>query len=113
MVHVANFECGNGTMNSHMRKALKAETKPHVILNMTSYTVNASSVTINGTLEIAGKENPVTIPAVGSIGNGVVNVKGKYVIKMTDYGIKPPSLMMGAMKVGNNVTIDFDLTLKQ
>lgn len=28
---------------------------------------------------------------------------------LTDYGIDPPSFMLGAMKVGNNLSIQFDL----
>jgi len=31
---------------------------------------------------------------------------------MSEYGLKAPSLMMGTMKVGNKVTVKFDLLLK-
>jgi hypothetical protein len=31
---------------------------------------------------------------------------------MTDYGLKPPTLMFGRMKVGDLVSVGFDLLLK-
>ncbi len=31
---------------------------------------------------------------------------------MKDYGVKPPSLMLGTMKVAEKVTVHFDLLLK-
>jgi hypothetical protein len=32
---------------------------------------------------------------------------------MTEYGVKPPSLMLGTMKVGDPVTVSFDLVLSE
>jgi hypothetical protein len=31
---------------------------------------------------------------------------------MKDYGVKPPSLMLGTMRVGEKVQVHFDLLLK-
>jgi hypothetical protein len=41
-----------------------------------------------------------------------MRVKGSYDLRMTEYGLKPPSLMMGAMKVKELVKVNFDLLLK-
>jgi hypothetical protein len=38
---------------------------------------------------------------------------GKQTINMKEWGIKPPSLMMGTMKVKELVTINYDLTVKR
>jgi len=32
---------------------------------------------------------------------------------MSDYQIKPPTYMLGALKTGNALTIDFTLTVKK
>jgi hypothetical protein len=45
--------------------------------------------------------------------NGTVTLKGTKLLKMTDYGVKPPSLMFGTMKVADAVTVSFDLVLNQ
>jgi polyisoprenoid-binding protein YceI len=113
VVPVAQLECGNKTMNEHMRKALKAESNPEISWKMTSYQVEGSNVLINGKLTIAGKENTIAIRGTGSAESGTIRFKGSKQFKMTEYGVKPPSLMLGTMKVGDPVTVAFDLVLSE
>ena len=112
-VPVAQLECGNKTMNEHMRKALKAEANPQISWKMTSYDVQGSNVVINGKLTIAGRENAIELRGTGSAENGTLRFKGSKQFKMTEYGVKPPSLMLGTMKVGDPVTVSFDLVLSE
>ena len=110
-VPVAQLECGNKTMNEHMRKALKAEANPQITWTMTSYEVQGANVIITGKLTIAGKTNAIELRGTGSADNGTIRFKGSKQFKMTEYGVKPPSLMLGTMKVGDPVTVSFDLVL--
>lgn len=110
---VAQLDCGNKTMNEHMRKALKSGEFKQISWTMSSYQVQGSSVVIDGTLTIAGKENPIQLRGTGSVDNGVVRFKGSKQFKMSEYGVKPPSLMLGTMKVGDAVTVSFDLMLSE
>lgn len=112
-VPVAQLECGNKTMNEHMRKALKAEANPQISWKMTSYEVQGSNVLINGQLTIAGREKAIELRGTGSADNGTLRFKGSKQFKMTEYGVKPPSLMLGTMKVGDPVTVSFDLVLSE
>lgn len=112
-VPVAQLDCGNGKMNEHMRKALKADQFTDIAWTMTSYDVQGANVTINGKLTIAGKENPIELRGTGSNEGGVIRFKGSKQFKMTEYGVKPPSLMLGTMKVGDAVTVSFDLALSE
>ena len=112
-VPVAQIDCGNKTMNEHMRKALKAEQFQQISWTMTSYEVQGSNVTIEGKLTIAGKQNAIQLKGTGSAENGVIRFKGSKQFKMTEYGVKPPSLMLGTMKVGDPVTVSFDLALSE
>jgi hypothetical protein len=41
-----------------------------------------------------------------------LRVTGKYELNMKDFGVKPPTLMLGTMRVGEKVTVNFDLLLK-
>lgn len=113
IVPVALLDCGNKTMNEHMRKALKAEKNPQISWKMNSYEVQGSSVIIAGNLTIAGKENAIELRGTGSSENGVIRFKGSKQFKMTEYGVKPPSLMLGTMKVGDPITVSFDLVLSE
>jgi len=112
VVPVASLDCRNSTMNGHMQKALKASANPNITWRMSSYRVEGSSVVINGYLTIAGKENPIELRAAGAAEtNGTIRVKGSTKFNMTQYGVKPPTLMLGAMKVGDAVTVSYDLVL--
>src|SRR5208282_5876100 len=66
----------------------------------------------SGQLTIAGQSKPVTMDVEFRLSPDGVTVKGSYTLKMSDYGIKPPTLMLGAIKVRDPVTIRFDLVLK-
>jgi polyisoprenoid-binding protein YceI len=112
-VPVAGLDCRNGTMNGHMQKALKVQANPLIIWRMTSYSVEGNTVVIDGFLTIAGKENPIQLRGTGSADNGVLRVKGSKQLRMTEYGVKPPKLMLGAMKVADQVTVGYDIMLGQ
>jgi len=110
-IPVASLECGNGTMNEHMKKALKASNNPTIAWKMTSYNVEGTNVVINGKLTIAGKENAIELRGTGTAANGTVRFKGSKKFNMSEFGVKPPTLMLGTMKVGDPVTVSFDLIL--
>ena len=111
-VPVASLDCGNKTMDEHMRKALKASANPQISWKMSSYKVDGTNVVITGSLTIAGKENPIELRGAGTVdASGTVRLKGKKEFKMTEYGVKPPTLMLGTMKVRDPVSVGFDLVL--
>ncbi len=113
---VAKFECKNGTMNEHMRKALKATDYPTVRFVLEGYDLTkAASVNgaLRGSLQMAGQSKPVTVPVQFASAEGGLRVTGKVPIKMTEWGMKPPTLMLGTLKVGETVTVNFDLLLQQ
>lgn len=112
-----NMDCANNTMNEHMRKALKADANPVIEFKLASYEMfgGGDKITgrLNGTLKLGGVEKQITLDAVGNATpEGALHVTGAYPLLMTDYGLKAPSLMMGAMKVNPKVKVNFDLLLK-
>lgn len=112
VVPVAALDCRNGTMNGHMQKALKANAHPTISWRMTSYRVDGTNVVMTGRLTIAGKENPIELRATGTAdAAGTIRMKGSTKFNMTEYGVKPPTLMLGTMKVGDPVTVSYDLVL--
>jgi polyisoprenoid-binding protein YceI len=114
---VAKLECKNGTMNEHMGKALKTKEFSNIRFTMQSYEVAKGSAvtgTIQGTLQLSGKTLPISVPVTfGTAADGGLRVTGKVPVKMTDWEIKPPTLMMGTIKVGPVVTVNFDLQLQK
>ena len=116
-VPAAKMECGNGTMNEHMLKALKVNDAPTIEFTLASYDVakNGAGVdgTLTGTLSLGGTQRSVSITARGlDAGDGKLHVTGAVELDMREYGLKPPTLMLGTMKVAPAVTVNFDLVLQ-
>ena len=116
-VPAATLDCKNGKMNEHMLKALKAKDNPTISFRITSYDVAKATGGVNGTalgeLTLGGVKKTITVTAHATPdASGALRLTGAYQLKMTDYGLTPPSLMMGTMKVGDNVKVGFDLLLK-
>ena len=115
-VPAERLDCGNGTMNEHMRKAIKLSEFDSIEFRLTDYDVarNADGVsgTLNGTLLLGGVTKPVTLKAEGKPEGGMLHITGSYDLDMTDYGLKPPTLMFGRIKVGRTVKVNYDLLLK-
>jgi polyisoprenoid-binding protein YceI len=116
-VPAEKLDCRNSTMNEHMRKALKVEKYPTILFRVTSYDLakaaNGVSVTLNGVLTLGGVEKPITIDATAKPGeNGTLVVSGTQEVRMTEFGLKPPTLMLGTLKVDERVKVGFEVVLK-
>jgi len=116
-VPVKTLDCGNGTMNGHMLEALKAREHADISFRLVSYDLAAGDSvekgTLNGVLTINGTDQTIALPVQIAAGtDGALRVMGKYELNMKDYGVKPPTLMLGTMKVHEKVTVNFDLLLK-
>ena len=116
VVPAAKLDCKNGTMNEHMMKAIKGKDAPVITFKLASYELSkaaaGTTVDMKGTLSLGGVTKPITVQATAKPDAGALKVTGAYALKMTEWGLKPPTLMMGTMKVNENVKVNFDLTLK-
>ena len=63
----------------------------------------------SGSLTIGGQTQPVSIPVTGRVNGATVTYIGHHALLMTDYGLKPPSLMFGSMRTGDEVVVNFSL----
>ena len=113
VIPVAQLDCSNGKMNEHMRNALQAEKNPEIVFTLRSYALDGKAATLKGDLKIAGTTKPIEIPATVIDENALVRVKASKAINMKEWGVKPPSLMMGTMKVKELVTVGFDVAVKR
>ena len=117
VVPIKTLDCSNGTMNGHMQEALKAKEHAEISFKLVSYELakgdSVEKGTLNGVLNINGTDQTIALPVALAAGaGGALRVTGKYELNMKDYAVKPPSLMLGTMKVGEKVTVNFDLLLK-
>jgi polyisoprenoid-binding protein YceI len=101
-------------MNNNTYKALKADKNPEIIFTLTtpvsSIKVGSANTPISakGTLTIAGVTRPIDMNVKVSIqDHTVLSFEGSQTIKMTDYGISPPTALFGTLKTGDEITINF------
>lgn len=111
---VASLDCRNGTMNGHLQRALKAAEAPTLRFRMSEAQAGAAgAVTMQGELTIAGQSRPVRVDAtVTQTDGGPFRVAGRIPLKMTEFGVRPPTLMLGTMRVHDPVTVHFDVLLR-
>jgi len=112
-IPVSSLQSGEKGLDKNMRKALKADANPDIVFSMIRYKVDlpGSKLLASGTLTIAGEKKEISIEAPFRLQDGRLVIDGQYPLLMTDYGVKPPTLMLGAIKVDNRVAVKFHLEL--
>jgi polyisoprenoid-binding protein YceI len=116
-VPIEKMDCGNGTMNGHMQKALKMKEFPTIAFQLDNYALTkgdtALAGSLHGSLTIGGVAKAIVLPVTLKAGpDGALRATGVYELNMRDFQLQPPSLMMGTLKVRENVKVNFDLLLK-
>jgi len=112
---VPDIDCGDSTMNKHLQKALKGTQFPEISYQALKYTLvdNGAAVQTSGELTIAGVTKAVGLGAkLIPLPEGGARVVGNVEINMRDYGVKPPSVFFGALKVADVVTVQFDTVVQ-
>lgn len=106
------------SMDERTYKTMKAGEFPRITYKLTSAVVsplqkNTYSLKTTGDLTIAGVTQAITMTVTASVNaDNTVTCTGSQKIRLTDYRIDPPSFMLGAMKVKNDLTIQFSLVYK-
>lgn len=103
-------------MDSKTYEAFNSDKNPNIQYKLTSAKITASgaeyTITATGTLTMAGTSKPVELTAKGKVmANGDVQIIGSRKLNMKDFNMVPPTAMMGTIKVGEEVTVNFNLTL--
>jgi len=116
-IEVAALDCSNDTMNEHLRTALKAKDHPQIRFELKSYQLAApqggkAKLAVEGALTLGGATKDIRMDATATaLAGGKIAVTGEYALDMKDYGLKPPELFFGAMKVDPKVVVGFELKL--
>jgi polyisoprenoid-binding protein YceI len=117
-VPVKSIKCGHGGMDDNLYKALKADETPDISYILATFEAvpgeakDSFMLHTIGTLTIAGKENKVSMDVVATrLADGSVKATGMVPIKMTDFGIKPPTAIFGRLKTGDEVKVNFELSV--
>lgn len=118
-VPVSALKCGHAPMERSLRHALKADDAlgPRYITATfeavrDGEATNTLIVNTVGALAIAGRENAVKMD-VGTtrLPDGTIEARGTVPILMSDFGIEPPTALLGAVRASNRVVVKFAMRL--
>lgn len=109
VVQVTSIKSGKSGMDDNTYKALKAKDHPEITYHLKSFGVQGNTVALTGSLTIAGVTKTVKFQATYKMENGQLNFSGSHTFKMTDFGIDPPTAVMGTIKTGDEITVNFNL----
>lgn len=105
-------------MDNNTYKALKTSSFKNISFVFSSGSVTpvdafTYQVKAIGKLTIAGttKETDLAATVKYNAADKSFTVSGAKKMKMTEYGVKPPTVMMGAIKTGNDISIVFNSRL--
>lgn len=88
-------------------KSLKANKFGAISFRATAVTAVDGGYELVGELAICGKTRPQTV----SVTTDGITLSGETSLKQSDFGVKQYSLMMGALKVADEVTVGLEATI--
>lgn len=112
-IRVDDMKSGKSRMDRLMHDALKKDKHPEISFRLDpAQTVIDESMNVKavGSIKIAGVERPVSVDLEGKkIGSNEIHFTGSKSLKMSDYDVDPPTAMLGTIRAGNEITLNFDL----
>jgi polyisoprenoid-binding protein YceI len=106
-VPVKTFTCPNTEMTEHLMQAMKAEKFSEIVYRVDKYEVAGGQVQSTGSMTITGVIQGFNFPLTVRAASGGVEVEGTARLDMTAYGVEPPVVMGGLLRVGPQIRIQF------
>lgn len=115
-----SFRFKNSLMEEHFNENyVESETYPKAIFkgklvdfNFSNITENKTEVTIDGTIEMHGKEKKINAPFNISKVGDIIMISGSFSVTPSDFDIDIPSVVKNKIAKNIIVTIDFNLAAK-
>ena len=118
-VPVRGIRCEKAKMDRNLYRALSADGYPTIEYRLKDYTlvptpskIGETTLLVEGELTVAGTTRTVGLEVrVRDNGAGGLRITGSKELLMTDFGIDPPTAMLGILKTGEQVVVRFDLVM--
>jgi polyisoprenoid-binding protein YceI len=106
-------------LDKNLWKALDADKYPDIRFVMSRYSIlpheavgDTMALKAEGMLTIAGQERPDTLMGRAWRSDKGLWLEGSQKLLMTHFGIKPPKMMLGMLKVADEITVHFRLLIQ-
>jgi polyisoprenoid-binding protein YceI len=117
-VEAKSLKSEHESMDNRTYKTINADKFPRIAYKLNSAVVtpiekNKYAIKATGELTISGATQTIVLNVTAIVNpDNTITCTGSQKIQLTDYKIDPPTFMLGAMKVKNDLTIQFNLVYK-
>jgi polyisoprenoid-binding protein YceI len=110
-VPVSAFACPEEEMREHLLEAMRAEEFPEITFRLEGYEASGQGAVATGSLTILDDTRPVSFPVSLTPSGSGVQIEGELGLDMTTYGVEPPVVMLGLLRVRPQIRIEFSGTV--
>jgi hypothetical protein len=117
-VPVKDIQSDTRGLTGNIHNYLKADAHPNItfvlkeIVSIETTSTSDVNITAKGTLKAAGGSSEVTMTVVGKqLPNGNIQFIGSPDLLMTDFGISPPTAVMGTVRARDEFKVTFTITV--
>ena len=104
------FNCGNRGINNDFHDLLQTKKYPNIHFGLLSTTKNKGEIDAHVAIEIAGIKKQYKVPV--KTNGELAPLEGVLCVNITDFGLTPPTKMMGMIVVREAIEIVFAFDLK-
>ena len=106
-VPVEEFDCPDEEMIEHLLEALRVDEFPEITFRLEGYEANGQGAVTTGTLTMLDATEDVSFPLSLTPSGSGVQIDGELALDMTTYGVEPPVVMLGLLRVRPRIRIQF------
>lgn len=111
VLELLSLKSDNDKRDAHMYEALKVSAHPEALFRIQSVRKESDAYLLEGMLLLNGVQKPLKTRAIVSDENNQLALKGAFQIKMSDFGIVPPTLLF--LSVRDEVDVNYDLVFER
>ena len=106
-VPVEEFNCPQDEMTEHLLEALRVDEFPEITFRLEGYEASGQGAVTTGALTLLDATEAVSFPLSLTPSGSGVQLEGELDLDMTTYGVEPPVVMLGLLRVRPRIRIQF------
>lgn len=110
-VSMADLISDNKKRDTNMQETLESDTFPKAVFEIKEVSAKGASHLLKGTMSLHGVTKPMSFEGSITQEGSKVRIKASSMIKMSDFGIKPPKMVF--LTVRDQVDLSVDVLLKR
>ncbi|MGD1893908.1 MAG: YceI family protein [Cyclobacteriaceae bacterium] len=112
-VPVKSIKSEYEAMDTNTFNALQEEEYPTIQFTLNEIeSISEKEIKATGDLTVAGNTQPIAVSVEYEMtAPDQISLKGSHALKMTDFGIEPPTAVFGTIETSDEITVDYTLQL--